>query len=739
MKNRKLKIAILVAGLSVMTFTYANTQNQKGRHELKKIKSISSHQIKMHAKYVGKSSKKIEGAGGAVFDVSGMFLYDINKRGASLTPPTLHFERGEEYDVTLFNDMPNSLEDSIEVDMGRHKHTAYYRDTNLHLHGLIVSPCNPKDPATNDGKKCGKHYNGNYGDYVLVTLKPQLEQDAVKKPKMAEMPPVEYEKLTYHYEIPKYHPPGLSWYHPHIHGTSASQLGGGLAGLITIGKLWDNAYINCVLPEYAKRGLMGPVCKPGKLATKEQKKHAAVVEKTILLKDMQVKRESGDKNGKWLYEIKDPILDPNEPQDDPKKVTWCGDTPKEEGILGTCGQDSYTFKAGPNKGKTYDLKWLFTVNGMLAPQITVNAGKHDVWRIANMSANVTHDLVLHIGTDAENDATRIPMKLLSEDGIAIPNGGDFKVIRMMPAARVEVMVDAKAFDSVCENIKKNGKICGAVTLTSIGVETGKPPTVADIWPKNITLATVSFESSKAKDFSLQMVGKDSGDATALTAKKIANAPVALTAPALLGCTKNNRTTTSAQYRLLGLKNGTDTSGEFFKMGYGGECGGISDNQDWTSFTPQEIAPENYSSFNLMNALTIEADVNKIGSDGTKGYKEIWIIRNDSEELHNFHLHQTKFEIVYDSILKANPLGSPSKNHQLRTFVRAQARDKADMKAKIGFGKVDVYPVEPGQWIAIRVSFDHKEQLGTYVYHCHILEHEDKGMMSLINVIPPPIN
>ncbi len=34
-----------------------------------------------------------------------------------------------------------------------------------------------------------------------------------------------------------------------------------------------------------------------------------------------------------------------------------------------------------------------------------------------------------------------------------------------------------------------------------------------------------------------------------------------------------------------------------------------------------------------------------------------------------------------------------------------------------------------------MNFDAAAQLGRYVYHCHILEHEDDGLMAPLEVIP----
>jgi FtsP/CotA-like multicopper oxidase with cupredoxin domain len=38
-------------------------------------------------------------------------------------------------------------------------------------------------------------------------------------------------------------------------------------------------------------------------------------------------------------------------------------------------------------------------------------------------------------------------------------------------------------------------------------------------------------------------------------------------------------------------------------------------------------------------------------------------------------------------------------------------------------------------VKIRVDFRDPETVGTFLYHCHILDHEDLGMMAKIKVLP----
>lgn len=39
-------------------------------------------------------------------------------------------------------------------------------------------------------------------------------------------------------------------------------------------------------------------------------------------------------------------------------------------------------------------------------------------------------------------------------------------------------------------------------------------------------------------------------------------------------------------------------------------------------------------------------------------------------------------------------------------------------------------------VTVRLRFNRREQIGRFVYHCHILEHEDRGMLALVEVRGP---
>lgn len=98
----------------------------------------------------------------------------------------------------------------------------------------------------------------------------------------------------------------------------------------------------------------------------------------------------------------------------------------------------------------------------------------------------------------------------------------------------------------------------------------------------------------------------------------------------------------------------------------------------------------------------------------QGDVEDWIIENRSNELHAFHIHQVHFLLL-------DYVGRPVNEPFLRDTVNVPYYD----------GRALQYPS-----VRIRVDFRDPNSVGTFVYHCHLLEHEDGGMMGLIRVDPP---
>lgn len=98
------------------------------------------------------------------------------------------------------------------------------------------------------------------------------------------------------------------------------------------------------------------------------------------------------------------------------------------------------------------------------------------------------------------------------------------------------------------------------------------------------------------------------------------------------------------------------------------------------------------------------DVNRTDTRVRLGAIEEWTIRNTSDELHTFHIHQGPFQLT-----EINGIPQPADDH----------RDIVDVPIR---GEVKVI-----------IPFTNPLIVGRFVYHCHILAHEDKGMMATIEV------
>jgi FtsP/CotA-like multicopper oxidase with cupredoxin domain len=97
----------------------------------------------------------------------------------------------------------------------------------------------------------------------------------------------------------------------------------------------------------------------------------------------------------------------------------------------------------------------------------------------------------------------------------------------------------------------------------------------------------------------------------------------------------------------------------------------------------------------------------------QGDVEDWIIENRSTELHAFHIHQLHFLLV-------GWLGMPVNEPFLRDTVNVPYSNGRSLE----------YPS-----VRLRMDFRDPDTVGTFVYHCHLLEHEDGGMMGTIRVLP----
>jgi FtsP/CotA-like multicopper oxidase with cupredoxin domain len=106
---------------------------------------------------------------------------------------------------------------------------------------------------------------------------------------------------------------------------------------------------------------------------------------------------------------------------------------------------------------------------------------------------------------------------------------------------------------------------------------------------------------------------------------------------------------------------------------------------------------------------------------TQGALEQWNIQNIAQENHEFHMHQIHFKVLSQDNFELN--GAPQ-----APAINGQFLDMIEVP--FWSGKPNV----PYPQVELLMDFRGMD-IGTFVYHCHILSHEDLGMMATIQVNP----
>ena len=104
---------------------------------------------------------------------------------------------------------------------------------------------------------------------------------------------------------------------------------------------------------------------------------------------------------------------------------------------------------------------------------------------------------------------------------------------------------------------------------------------------------------------------------------------------------------------------------------------------------------------------------------TQGTVEEWTVQNRAAENHEFHFHQLHFRVESQNNFELN--GS-----QQAPAITGQYLDMI----QVPFWDRD--PNHPFPSVTLRIDFRGND-IGDFVFHCHILGHEDLGMMNILRV------
>ena len=118
-------------------------------------------------------------------------------------------------------------------------------------------------------------------------------------------------------------------------------------------------------------------------------------------------------------------------------------------------------------------------------------------------------------------------------------------------------------------------------------------------------------------------------------------------------------------------------------------------------------------FELTSGRSINSrsfDMSRMDVVARRGDTELWEVENETGIPHNFHVHGVRFRVVSHSEgAVPGPLEGPQ----------------------------DTLALMPGEAARLAVSFRQPAaRAAPYMFHCHLLEHEDRGMMGQLAVLPP---
>jgi len=487
--------------------------------------------------------------------------------------------------------------------------------------------------------------------------------------------------LTYTYQLPADHPAGVYWYHTHRHGQAEHETQMGLAGAIVVEDAGDDwrRYLGVtdevlLVTDTPKNGcLVGISCDVAPARARLARRQAA--------RAIAAQTEHGGP-----VQSLGPVLDPRIDQIDQ---------------AGECAQGA-TGDAGGIE------LWTLLLNGAQVPESlngfppdsellakTMQPGQRQIFRLVNASANsfVAPQLVL-----SQNGVqTILPLEVFARDGVGLADAsgrrrfGNYDVattpLVIPPAGRVEFVVHAPPPGAT-------------LYLQSAQVN---PGCGGNQYPARrlllITAAGTPVDPGASDDHDL-----------------LENTPPLRPYLATLGDTATvHRTLVFAEY------------GRDFTYGITKWLSGPPSTADYdptqTDFYITEVASDDGEVRDRSTAMvpfsghTLAPQI-VVHLHGQKSVTEEWLIENSTLELHAFHMHQIHFRDI------TLPDTGPDSQPLLDTINLPAAPLIGDVATGM--------PGAPG-WVRLRMTFTTAD-IGEFVYHCHILEHEDNGMMGKIQVV-----
>lgn len=568
--------------------------------------------------------------------------------------PTIEVAPGDTVRVTLNNKLPvdPSCTDGSEPANTPH----CFNGTNLHSHGLWVSPA------------------GN-SDNVLLKLLPG-------------------KSFQYEYNIPSDHPSGTFWYHPHLHGSTALQVASGMAGALVVRGSRP--------PTPVANGDLDTLLVDGK--------GAPIPEKLLVFQQIQYACEGPDHKVQML---------PN------GKVDWTC-LPGDTGVI-----ESYA-QFGPGTWAASG-RWT-SINGQILPHFQVpKSGLVERWRLVHAGVRETITVQfrklkssvgpideLHLQAKDSDQFVQdscvgepVPYQIVASDGLTMAKAQEVTATTLQPGYRNDLLVIFPEAGEYCVSevaTPASGNVSDAASgreiLGFVSVGNGTTLSGADAIRKALTEQLVATaERVYADPLVKGKVVKDLKDGLKLTSF--------VPRPTIKDDEVNG------YQDLVFFIDTTSSSNVAFEVG--------------NNFTMTRNAAGIY-----VPASAEPYSASRIDRELPLGGVQQWELRSYFAS-HPFHIHVNPFQIVKivdpngkdvsvsGAVDDADPTGVDPQYPGLQGVWK----DTLWVKSLITSPSALTDPPTGIYKIVIRTRYE--RYIGQFVLHCHILDHEDQGMMQNISI------
>jgi L-ascorbate oxidase len=493
--------------------------------------------------------------------------------------------------------------------------------------------------------------------------------------------------FQYEYAIPTEHPAGTFWYHTHRHGSTAMQVSSGMAGALII--YGDRP------PTPTRTGDLDTLL-------------AGMEERTLVLQQIQYYC-GRDSKGKINYNCGTNDVGVIESYDAFGPGSWgkSGRYTSINGLVVPGYGDSPAFQAVQGQVE----RWRIIHGGVrdtIGLQFVKAQGNPTLKAGPRLAAESMAALV-----DKTCNGPVLPMHLAAADGLTMAAAQPSEVATFQPGYRFDALVVFPEAGSYCV----------------LDVDTGAAASVGGVPTGTRLLGMVRVKPGRAVD---GKVGDYLRNELVAAAER--------TMPADVKATVIND-----------LRNGLKLT-RFVPHPDIGD-GELTGKQELTFLINVNSSPLRFE-VGSQDYEPRPYDPNRVDRQLTLNGVDEWTLQSQFVS-HPFHIHVNPFQIVSitdpygrdvsdpnvvdDYALKASPAGPIDPQYR---GLKGVWKDTLWIKSLIG--EVDALPVQPGSnppvpssgVYTIKVRTRYQRYVGEYVLHCHILDHEDQGMMQNVAVVLP---